>query len=534
MAALARSSSGASAVSDARIATPRSLLGYAPTLVLLAIAIADCGRFADTDLWGHLFFGGMLLHRGPHLGPDPFSYAPHFPQWLHHEWLSEALIAWIYAAAGILGLKVWKLACSAATITLMAAAEGEDGAPIVIQFAALLAAAFTLIPYMQFRPLLFSYAFTAAMVLLVTRDNFRGRAPLWIAIPGLALWSNLHGSFFIGLGLLGTYAVVRGFTDLVVGNGVSRLMRLGVITLASAGASVATPYGIDSWRAVMISIRNPMTRQIMADWRPLLVVLSEQLRQPHGGAIFLWFAIILLVAFAVIVAITPRGDDLALVAIAALTGIGALMAVRNVPLALVAVIPVLARHAGLLMRDGVGWKAASTLSDSPDRRSLSGISQAIVGALAIVVLVETGAFSSRIPAAKRYPASAIAFMQAHRLHGNILNYFAWGQYLIWHCSADSKIFIDGRYDLVYPPDIIQQYLDFYNNRSRAADVLDHYPHDFVLMPPPSPINDLLRSRTDWKLIYRDSTANLYARANGPGALLPGEPVQGSAGETPFP
>ncbi|HXD91377.1 MAG TPA: hypothetical protein VNU00_10000 [Candidatus Binataceae bacterium] len=510
------------------------MLSYAPALVLLAIAIADCGRFADTDLWGHLFFGGMLLHRGPHLGPDPFSYAPHFPQWLHHEWLAEALMAWIYASSGILGLKLWKLACSAATIALLAAAAGEGGAPIAIQFTALLAAAFTLIPYMQFRPLLFSYVFTAATVLLLTRDNLRGRAPLWIAIPGLALWSNLHGSFFIGLGLLGTYAAVRGLTDLVVGKGASRLIRLGMITIASAAASLATPYGIDSWRAVLISIRNPMTRRIMADWRPLLVVLNEQLRQPHGGAIFLWLAIILLAAFALIVALTPRGDDLALVAIAALSSIGALMAVRNVPLALVAVIPVLARHAGLLLRNGVGWKRASDPCSSSGGQPLSGVSQAIVGALAMVVFVETGAFASRIPAAKRYPASAVAFMQAHRLHGNILDYFAWGQYLIWHCSADSKIFIDGRYDLVYPPEVIQQYLDSYENHSRAADVLDHYPHDLVLMPPESPVNALMRSRTDWKLIYRDSTANLYARANTPVAHLPGEPFQGTVAETLFP
>src|SRR4029077_835654 len=98
--------------------------------------------------------------------------------------------------------------------------------------------------------------------------------------------------------------------------------------IASAAASLATPYGIDSWRAVLISVRNPMTRRIMADWRPLLVVLNEQLRQPHGGAIFLWLAIILLAAFALIVALTPRGDDLALVAIASLSSIGALMAVR--------------------------------------------------------------------------------------------------------------------------------------------------------------------------------------------------------------
>ena len=208
------------------LARRRSRLGAAPALVMLAIAIADCGRFADTDLWGHLLFGSMLLHRGPYLGPDLFSYAPHVAHWLHHEWLSEALMAWIYAAAGIMGLKLWKLACTAVTVGLIAMAAGESAAPLGLQFTVLLSTAFALIPYMQFRPLLFSYAFTAATVVLLTRDNYRGRAPLWIAVPGLALWSNLHGSFFIGLGLLGAYTAVRGLTDMVTGRGAGRLLRL--------------------------------------------------------------------------------------------------------------------------------------------------------------------------------------------------------------------------------------------------------------------------------------------------------------------
>jgi hypothetical protein len=34
----------------------------APALVLLAIVAADSGRYADTDLWGHVFFGNLILH----------------------------------------------------------------------------------------------------------------------------------------------------------------------------------------------------------------------------------------------------------------------------------------------------------------------------------------------------------------------------------------------------------------------------------------------------------------------------------------
>ena len=49
-----------------------SLLRYAPAFVLLAIAIADAGRVADTDLWGHIAFGRLFLTAGP-VSHDPFN-----------------------------------------------------------------------------------------------------------------------------------------------------------------------------------------------------------------------------------------------------------------------------------------------------------------------------------------------------------------------------------------------------------------------------------------------------------------------------
>ena len=67
-----------------------SLLRYAPAFVLLAIAIADAGRVADTDLWGHVAFGRLFLRAGP-ISHDPFNYSSPGHVWTEHEWLSEVL-----------------------------------------------------------------------------------------------------------------------------------------------------------------------------------------------------------------------------------------------------------------------------------------------------------------------------------------------------------------------------------------------------------------------------------------------------------
>jgi hypothetical protein len=237
---------------------------------------------------------------------------------------------------------------NAATIFFIAAAEGETGALPAIQFAVLITVAIALIPLMQFRPQLFTYAFTAALLAGITRDNYGRRAPLWIAIPAFALWANLHGGFFIGILMLVIYSAVRGVGDLASSRGMKRALRLGAIGIASALATLATPYGIGGWFTVAHSLTNPMTRRVMDDWRPLMVVVAGQMQQPHSGVIFLLCGIAIIAALALSLILAPRGDDLALVAIAAVMGVAAFMSIRNLALAVIAASVPLARHAGLL------------------------------------------------------------------------------------------------------------------------------------------------------------------------------------------
>jgi hypothetical protein len=246
----------------------------------------------------------------------------------------------------------------------------------------------------------------------------------------------------------------------------------------------------------------------------LLVVLAGQLREPHSGAIYLAAAIAIIAACAIAFALTPGSGDAALAAIAATLAIAAFASVRNVPLAVIAASVPLARHAGLLAA-----RRIHTAEASPGAR-LSARTQAIVTLLAIILAAATGLFSPRLPAAMPYPDGATAFMDAHSLHGDILNYFSWGQYLIWRESPESKVFIDGRFDLVYSPLIVRRYLDFYAALPDAASVLAAYPHDYVLIPPAAPAYKFMLPRSDWKLIYRDPDSALFARADSPAARIP--------------
>jgi hypothetical protein len=109
----------------------------------------------------------------------------------------------------------------------------------------------------------------------------------------------------------------------------------------------------------------------------------------------------------------------------------------------------------------------------------------------------------------------------------VLNDFNWGEYLIWHLTPASKVFIDGRYDTVYSITEINDYLLFYFDRPGGSRVLAAYPHDFVLIPPRSAAFRLMINATGWTLVYKDENSVLFARAGSPAANIPGVPVTGA-------
>jgi len=73
---------------------------------------------------------------------------------------------------------------------------------------------------------------------------------------------------------------------------------------------------------------------------------------------------------------------------------------------------------------------------------------------------------------------AVDFMKTHGLKGNVLADYAWGQYVIWHAAPDSKVFIDSRYDLGYPPAVVADYMELERGAAGGAHTLAAYRHDF--------------------------------------------------------
>jgi hypothetical protein len=503
------------------------LLRYAPAAVLIAILLPDSNRFTDPDLWGHLRFGEAFIAARHLIHHDTYSYSAAGYRWRDHEWLAEVVMALAYDAAGVVGLKLWKFVCTAAAMLLVADSEASTGAPPAIQLTVLFATACGFVLQAQLRPQMFSFVLFGALLALLARDTYRRDARLWLTLPLLALWANLHGGFFIGLAALALYSAVAFLQDIAVHAGWRRGAGLMALTAAAAASTLVNPYGAGMWATVAHALANPYTRNVIRDWQPFWWAMMAQWHSAPAGVVFYVAVIAMVGALVTAMAAAPGVDDLPLLAVAALMSLAAFVSVRDMALAAMALAAPLAHRLAMERAK----RAAATAPTVPWRPA----THLAAFALAVAMALGGGLFSPRLALDRSYPAGALVFMKLRGLHGNVMADFAWGEYLIWHAAAaGDRVFIDGRYDTVYPFKVIGDYLEFYFDQPGASRVLDSYPHDFVLIGSATAARHLMERRAYWKLIYRDADRQLYARAGGPAAQLPGLPVTATvpAGQLP--
>jgi len=495
----------------------RSLLRYAPVFVLLAAVMADSVQLADTDLWMHVRFGQIVLHTDRLLRSDIFSYSAPGAPWFNHEWLADVVMALFYDAGGVIGLKLMKFLCAAAIMALLAMGTAETGAEYPVQLAVLMLAALGLRLQIQFRPQLFDYIFLSALLAMLARESRGRQARLWLAVPMMALWANLHGGFFIGLAVLGLYAAVAGAQDRLAGRGWRRAIKVAALTFAALIATLVNPFGVREWYVVLGKFSEPI---VALNRNVEFHSLFHQLATTDSmlGMFYICvFPFAITTAAVITFALAPRRDDLALMAVAALMICAWLYAMRNMAFAVIACTAPLARHLPLAIASTKG--VAERPPQRAAARAPAGVQLLALAAIAFMAAFGK-IFSPPLPIAMDFPVGAVEFMQRNRLSGNILSTYAWGGYIVWHEVPPSKVFFDS-FDERYPQSVQYDYLRFTSLGFAAAQVLERYPHDYVLVPASSALCLLMMKRNDWMPIYRDSVCVLFARAGSAAARMPG-------------
>jgi len=508
-------------------ATSRTTRGTAAAVVGATALHFWVRNLADPDLWGHLTWGRMMMRDRSLPRTDTFSYTAFGQPFFDHEWLADVATAGTFDAWGTVGLIVLKLALLAfmlgcmvdATRTL---ARGSGLGPTAHPFtvaAGLVLALAVIAPGATFRPQLFTMAFLALTVALLVRADRRLRrrhatsAIGWelASLPALfAFWANLHGGFLVGLAVVGLHAIAIVLRVAVRTSDAPHLRDaaavLGLAVLDGL-APLANPYGAELYRYLLLTLSMHTG---VGEWDPV----------PLAGLAFVRFKV--LVAITAVLGVhwwvTERSPERRatlgwLLVLALFAGGYAFKHQRHTVLFAVVAAPIVIVAAERARRRIVQtWPALG-----PRPAVLTAVS---VGAL-LVAAVEVGGVAAdllrhgttiRYPR-RAYPVDALAFLERHDLRGNIVLPMQWGSYTIHRLGDRVRVFIDGRFEAVYPRQLLDDYFAFVQGGDGWERALDAYPTDIVLLQRAHGIQRRLFARHDFMYVYSDPASLVFVRRN---------------------
>ncbi len=441
---------------------PRTSLAIGAGFVLWGLAVGLV-RLHDNSFLTHVATGRLIVAHGSVPTRDPYSFTAAGHPWVVESWLASLLYGTVQRTGGGRGLQLLHASIAAVLAGLVwhLTRPARQLTGRIVAAAAALAVG---TEYWSPRPLTLALVLFAIVIVVAESDAI---AP-WSLVPVMWLWVNVHGSWPLGLAYLVLRVAGRRLDDLPQGRLPSLL---GMAALGTAAGAV-NPLGPRLLTYPLVVLTHHREFAGVAEWQP------PQWTDPVHAVL----AASLVLAFVLLV--RRRGtveDALVTVAFAAT----AVVAARNVPVASIAVTPVLAR--GLV---GLG-----TL-EGERRGSLSAV---VLGACGIVgALVVTGAVQRPAFDLSAYPVTQVTWMQQHALvPGRVATPDYVGNYLEYRYGTRAHVFLDDRVD-VFPSAVEHDYGVLLRAAPGWRAVLDRDGFAAVLWPRNLPLARLIARDPDWR------------------------------------
>jgi len=471
-----------------------------------------------TDLWGHLAYGRLIVQTGAIPEFEPFLPLAEGVPLVDTAWLSQVIGYGFYSAFGVTALQFLYAAGITLCLALLAWRFHHRTQSVAVTLAGL--AVFLWVEWQALlvvRPQLAGLCcFVFLLVLMTSRQ---GRRAEWFLVPlMMAGWANLHGSFLLGILLLGTLCVGRGMDVWRRTGRLSRVWRdartrrLLLLTELAAAAVLVNPYGIHLFPEVFAVASHPNLQDLL-DWQPLT------LRMKQGQAAF---AVALLLIG--VMRISPRRVTAAEGLLLAGLGAAALWTSRLLvwwaPVATLFLVlhghAVLRRRARRKQRTTEGGKPRV----SPELQPLPERSLWTVASLGVVWIVfAMTPFGSRLLhghepklrncVSSETPIEAASYLTEHPPEGLIFNPAEWGDYLIFAGPEDLPVFANSHVHLI--PEAVWQ--DSLRIDAGWTDSLDRYGVNTVVVNPvrQPALRERLRHSGEWTVAFQDARSEIFVR-----------------------
>jgi hypothetical protein len=207
--------------------------------------------------------GRTILAQGSIPTGVPYAAAPS-ADWVNVPVLGELVFHALQAVGGDRGLLLAQLVAATAALTLLALGMRALGAPDAASAMVLLLVFFAAVPsFIIVRAQLFSLVLFCAALLLLRAEARRPSRRVWLLVPLIALWSNLHGAVLVGLAIAAAYLVLeRARREPVVA---------ACVLAASCAALFVTPALAASGNYYLGVLRSEAAQRGEGLWAPLSV-----------------------------------------------------------------------------------------------------------------------------------------------------------------------------------------------------------------------------------------------------------------------
>ncbi|MBC7227932.1 MAG: hypothetical protein H5T61_11990 [Thermoflexales bacterium] len=481
------------------------------------------------DFWWHLKIGEIIFATRAIPTTNMFAWTlPPDAPFTYGAWLGELLLYLVYRAGGLPLVTFARNLLVLLAFWLVGRTARERSSSWRLTAPALALAGGMSLNNLIIRPQIWAFPLFALYLWLLNRyvaacSSARSEAECriharWLLpLPLLmALWVNVHGSFVLGLVLMGIFAVgeavrtawaqggggAEGHPDTLSWRGVGALFGVGALT---ALATLANPRGVGIAAYVVDLLTDRPSQALGMEW---------QSPTPSGIAnVVFYVSILVLLVTLSLSRRRPRPTDLLLM-------VGFLWlawsGMRYVVWYGMAVMPILAEDWAAL------WPRLAAL---PARRHPLNLLLLLL--LAVPVVLAQPWWVERLPLPETYwkqvwrdrsvgplvgretPIAAVEYLRAHP-GGRLFHEMGYGSYLIW-ALPQQGVFVDPRVEL-YPYD---QWLDYLRigRGVRYNELLEQYGAD-RLMVDRELQGELIRALEDdprWEREYADERTEIWRR-----------------------
>ena len=460
---------------------------------LLAIALpvlaSLIAKISTVDLAYQLRAGAEILASGRVPTTDQWTFTMLGQPWVDQQWGAQVVLRVVESIGGWMGLAVLRAALVGVifgTTALIAFRRGLDVRTAAI--ASLLAFVVTA-PALALRPqLLGMVCFVVALLLVVERREHPRR--LWSMPLIVAVWANLHGSFFLGPLMVG----LAWLEDLHDRRQEAR--QTLAIAIVSAAAACLTPTGPFVWVYAAGLSSNASVTSRVTEWQP------TALRDVPG---LLFFA-----SVAAIGALIARSDrrvtwpTLAWLGVFLVIGAYAERGIAWWPLAAVAAT------AGNLI-------PATTLRAGRETQPMRRLNALVAGLLVLACLLGLPANRPTIPgalvstdlAAPAPPGITATLRDLAAPGDRVFNPQTWGSWFEY-AVPKALVAVDSRIEF-FDEDVWDRYEWILAGRDGWRDQLDGWGVRFVVTTARDTAFGDRLARAGWRELYRDADGVVYAR-----------------------